>query len=69
MLLTLIFIPIGLIATIILYRYFFVGSLRAAPNAEILGTQTKSTNIFHQFLVNPSLLRFKSDGVYSVLKK
>src|SRR4051812_14916301 len=58
-----------LIAIIILYRVFFVGSLRPAPNSEILGTNTKSNNIFHQFLVNPALLHFKHDGVLLCFEK
>lgn len=60
---------IFIIVIILLYRYFFLGGLQPAPNSEILGTNTKSNNIFHQFLVNPATLRFKHDGILLCFEK
>jgi len=54
---------------VFLFRYYFVGGLQAAPNSEILGTNTKSTNVFHQFLVNPATQRFKHDGMLLCFEK
>ncbi len=58
-----------IIGSILLYRCFFVGRLQPAANSEILGTNTKSNNIFHQFLVNPGTLRFKHDGILLCFEK
>ena len=58
-----------LIVIIFFYRYFFVGGLQSAPNSEILGTNTKSNNIYHQILVDPATLRFKHDGVLLCFEK
>ena len=58
------------IALIWLYRIYFAGALPAAPHAELLGTSTKSTSIFHQFLVNPAMLDdFKHDAILLCFEK
>ena len=63
-------IPIVIvIGSIFLYRYFFAGGLQSAANSEILGTNTKSNNIFHQFLVNPAIQHFKHDGILLCFEK
>lgn len=57
------------ILLIALYRLYFVGQLKPAPNSNILGTHTVNNNIFHQLLLNDAACTFKHDGIILCFEK
>ncbi len=49
--------------------YFYDGKTKPIKNAEILGTESKSNNIFHQVLVQPESFNLEHDGIVICFEK
>ena len=63
------FIVLPVIIGLIAYLYFGRKKDKAVKNAEILGTESKSNNIFHQVLVQPSSFNLEHDGIIICFEK
>ena len=60
---------IAAVAVYLVYRLYFAGSKKTVKNAQILGTDTKSNNVYHQLLVNTADFQFNHDGVILCFEK
>ncbi len=56
-------------AIYVVYRFYFAGGTKAVENAGILGTGTKSNNIYHQLLVNTTAFQFGHDALILCYEK
>lgn len=58
-----------IVILVVFYLLYSNGGNKSLPNAKILGTNSRANRSFHQFIVDPTTLRFKNDGMLLCFEK